>query len=101
MTIGISKDTLIKALADHECNRKLIEVLRVLINHCEELDPWLPIENAPKNRPIWLFNGVKVLAEWDDCLCKWAVMPVFRGGSTYNENLPFTHYKELPEDPEE
>lgn len=97
MTIGISKDTLIKALADHECNRELIEVLRVLINHCEELDPWLPIENAPKDRPILLFFrgyvNFKVISEYNPQTKQFAY-------SAFTESVP-TNYQELPEDPKE
>jgi hypothetical protein len=71
-----------------------------LINRCEELNPWLQIdENSPKDRPLWLFNGVKVIGQWDDCLCEWSVLPVFWNGQTFDTSKPFTHYQELPGDP--
>lgn len=75
------------------------QLLTALLTECKELNPWLPIENAPKECPLWLFNGVKVIGQWDDCLCEWSVLPLFWGGQTFDKSKPFTHYQKLPDDP--
>ena len=54
----------------------------------EELNPWLPIAHAPKDRPVLLY-GAHVP------ICK-----MFVGYAADNWLWKPTHYQELPEDPE-
>jgi len=89
---GISKEKLveIKELR-RDGTSKLF--MHTIIRMCKELDPWLPIENAPWNKPLLVYyptmeEGLRQRVicrrvNWDSALHK-----------------P-THYKELPEDPEE
>lgn len=71
------------------------DIAELVQEYCKELDPWLPIENAPKDRPIWLWNGVKHLAvRWNERNNDWWIAISFG-----DSKEPFTHYKELPEDP--
>lgn len=101
MTIGISKEDLIEKFStlywqSSDCN----ELLMKLLNECKELDPWLSIENAPKDKVIWLFaDGGKYLGNWEaggvgDGIGYWVTIPFC------NKLLPKL-WKELPEDPKE
>ncbi len=91
MTRGISEERLraLKALGSIAFEH-FIDIL--LQTECNELNPWLPIESAPKDRPILLFMpdcyGWEV-GKWIDRTNKWSCYP-------YQP----THYQELPCDPE-
>lgn len=92
MTIGISKETLEKALLIKDCTSSTRQVLKVLISHCKELDPWLPIENAPKDRELIL-----ITEECGKVVGKWFEPPTTNGWWTANcRPVTPTHYKELP-----
>lgn len=70
------------------------KVLQALINQCKELNPWLPIENAPKDESeILLFvpgcYGCEI-GRWNMNSDSWSCHPY----------VP-THYQELPDDPKE
>ena len=90
--IGISKEKLANINPwVFETQRDLLDFI---IDCCKELDPWLPIEDAPKDRYILIFDGMarsKVVAKFDLAIglyldrCRVAVYA--------------SHYKELPEDP--
>lgn len=97
MTIGISKEEL-RRLRDHYFSLGINPVIDInnLIEQCKELNPWLPIENAPK-------NGTRVLLShpaWDaastGCFdgSNWIIQP----GILPFKNQP-THYQELPPKP--
>lgn len=69
------------------------DLLRVLINECTELNPWLPIdENTPKDRLILLFDisrGV-IIGQWYDG--HWVSSMIIMHD--------VTHWQELPGDPD-
>lgn len=47
---GISEDMLLKALQDQECNSSMIKIIKVFLNHCEELqEPRLALEEFLKS----------------------------------------------------
>lgn len=87
MTIGISKEKLKKCLGwARPVHREFIKYL--IDMECTELNPWLPIEQAPLNRKIRLVHkGQLGEGQVDSTL--------------YNESDKkyFTHYQELPADP--
>lgn len=93
MTIGISKEYL-ESIINEE---KYGGLLSKLISKCTELDPWLPIETAPKNREILIYftGGMKAISIWFNTK---------NGGYWHVAGDPGylgqpIHYKELPEDP--
>lgn len=75
----------------------LINLLDALISYSEELNQWLPIENAPKNREILVYapphDGLDALKR----ICKWHES----AGFCIDEFRTVTHYQELPDDPKE
>ena len=90
MTEGISKERLQELLLSNKNMEEVSFVLRWLISQeCKELDPWMPIESAPLNRKIILFNTADKSQVYDSCL--------------YTEAFRkyYSHWKELPEDPKE
>lgn len=87
MTIGISKEKLIQLREN--CDKRDKYAIDLIINECAELNPWLPIEQAPLNRRIRLVHKGQLGKGQVD-------------SSLYNESDKkyFTHYQELPGDPE-
>ena len=96
--IGISKKRL-REIVENYCDQRIEAEIEWLIEYeCEELNPWLPIdENTPKDRELLLLysDKTKVVGVWhkdkgfdmyDDWLCK---------------TITATHYQELPDDPED
>lgn len=71
----------------------LINLLDALISYSEELNQWLPIENAPKDRKLLLHAGEPVIGWFDNIKNVWR--------STDSKKLYPTHYQELPDDPKE
>lgn len=64
MTIGISKERLVE-LKDNLSDNQSKLFMQLLIAECKELNPWLPIESAPKDRRILLkYVNLKVVGEW-------------------------------------
>lgn len=67
----------------------------LIANECRELNPWLPIENAPKDRPVFLWNGKsKCIGYW--LKDGWLIVCWFG----VDHSLDFISYQELPDDPE-
>lgn len=101
MTIGISKEMLprlmdkISDLCDNEDNIDYYIIEKLLISECTELNPWLPIEQAPKDRQILFFypEFSQVTGQWSEEENTWILALTF-----YLETEP-THYQELPEPP--
>lgn len=87
---GITEERLIAAL-EMSCEPFRMDVLNWLIDECKELNPWQPIETAPKDRRILLFASVPVIGWYDDRNNVWR--------STDSKKLYATHWQELPEDP--
>ena len=95
MTIGISKDFLIEL---RDASSELGDNLRAgvytgLIHECKELDPQLPIANAPTDKPVLLLldKGIAVTGYW--CIYQW-VTDIFDGLDCGSGVTP-THYKLL------
>lgn len=87
MTIGISKERL-ETLLNYTGYITANDLLRVLTNECTELNPWLPIEQAPKDRPVLLYISAGPIT------CRQFV------GNAYDSwAWQPTHYQELPGDP--
>jgi len=96
MTEGISKEYLEgKLLQAKKYNDvHLIDLLKYLISQCTELDPWMTIKDAPKDRMIliWDDNYGQCTANWNEFyLCHTDIH-----GHKYHT---VTKYKLLPEDP--
>lgn len=87
MTEGISKERLIDFDPWAYDNQQ--DLLNAILDQCTELDHWLPIESAPLNRKIILFNIAAKSQVFGSCL--------------YTEAFRkyYSHWKELPEDPKE
>ena len=92
MTIGISKEDLIARLGEVDrSDVRLLTLLTIMISECKELNPWLPIESAPKDRTVWLSNGKNMcLAIW--FLDRWREIVWM---NTDNTDCNFTHWQEL------
>lgn len=95
---GISKERLLRKLvympigiSDYDRGRN--DALNELLIECTELNPWLPIADVPKDRPIIVYYptmepGLRIRVivrsvNWDASLHK-----------------P-THYQELPQEPDD
>ena len=89
---GISEERL-EQLKDESLYPGVIESI---IEECTELNPWLPIENAPKDRPIKIYDtgSGQVCVSWNE-FYKCFTDP---HGHQY---LSSTHYQELPDEPKE
>ena len=86
---GIGKETILKMLANRDPipDARSVRILQGLLAECKELDPWMPIENAPIGRPIRLFSKVLSRSNTDGILFE-------------ERNRQFySYWKELPEDP--
>lgn len=104
MTIGISKEELVR-LKDTmtDGNSKLF--MHALIVKCKELDPWMPIENAPKDRLLLLFvkhTGYIGVGQNPTYTIEGRYNKNYECWDDYDYNIiKPTHWKELPEDPKE
>lgn len=91
-TIGISKETISKHIDRlHGCDGfhdRAVELsfCYSLLKECTELDPWLPIADAPKDgRELYLKeNDTVTVGFWDAKLNIW-----------YVHGMTPTHYKEI------
>lgn len=102
MTIGISKEQLEEALrllmadfGNHPNDPGVKTCLEGLLLNCEELNPWLPIEQAPKDRLVLIYRKSVLVdcAQLDGYSNTWKD----RGGIRIMGEI--THYQELPEPP--
>lgn len=92
MTIGISKERL-EELSSKASRLEDKDFLETLIFQCTELNPWLPIEQAPDDRQILLFyEGIKTVGKWGQKYKYWLDETGFM--------VEPTHYQELPGDPQ-
>jgi len=95
---GISKEMLprlmdkISDLCDNEDNIDYYIIEKLLISECTELNPWLPIEQAPKDREIVVYappydslQSLVMKAKWHP-----------DAGFCIDELRTPTHYQELP-----
>lgn len=96
---GISEERLLAIRESLHCqnlttrNAYELALITELINlQCVELNPWQPIETAPKDRRILLFyNGIKTVGMWGQKYKCWL--------DEVNFCVEPTHWQELPEDP--
>jgi len=95
MTIGISKKRLEEILQSNQCTFER-EILDEIIKECTELNPWLPIEQAPKDRRIRLYYPASKNREYERLVIERQYTDYFK---LHSERLP-THWQELPGDPE-
>lgn len=92
--IGISKERLKELLTESSPN--FTRTLKWLIhNECYELDPWLPIEDAPKDRYVRVFAPAYQDLPALQQVCKWHES----AGFCIDELRTPTHYKELDDEP--
>ena len=94
MTIGISKERLIDFdpwAYDNQQN-----LLNAILEQCTELNPWMPMETAPKDRYIRLYDEVGQIDG------RWFPYDEELGTGYWAGNdmgLEPTHWQELPENP--
>ena len=97
MTIGISKEDLQKELDYCAGYPEAQVIIQALIRQCSELDPWLPIESAPKDRPVIIFFrgnvNFQAVSEYN------YATNIF--SYEYFTNSTPTHWRELTADPKE
>lgn len=93
MTIGISKERLEELLHEGlpgviDFKSQCLGVIAILLrDECTDLNPWLPIESAPKGRPVLLYGGHVPCCQ------------MFVGHADANWSWQPTHWMELPEPP--
>ncbi len=96
MTEGIRKERLIYYTSlrlDAE------DLLDRLIDECTDLDPWIPIENAPKDKELLMFT-----IDRGQLKGSWANYPFIAPHASHWQDdrgiiICPTHYKLLPKDP--
>ena len=54
---GISEERLTQLLGEAYGEYEELFICNLLNNECKELQPWQPIESAPKDRPVLLYGG--------------------------------------------
>lgn len=90
---ALTEETLRRALLWTE--KQYHPLIQWFIDHgLEDINQWLPIENAPKDREILVYapphDGLGALKQ----ICKWHES----AGFCIDEFRTVTHYQELPED---
>lgn len=100
--IGISKELLEETYKEllvdygaHPNDPAIKTCLEGLLSRCEELDPWLPIEDAPKDRYVRVFAPAYQDLPPLQQVCKWHES----AGFCIDELRTPTHYKELDDEP--
>lgn len=96
MTIGVSKERLEKIYNMYRKDLQFEAILGNLIRECRELNPWKPIEQAPKDRRIRLYYPASKNGEYERLVIERQYTDYFK---LHSERLP-THWQELPGDPE-
>ena len=88
---GITKERL-RVFREHCQNQSDLELYDYLLTRCEVLNPWQPIETAPKDMEIWLYNEhYKSVGRWNTAHNDWV--------DSANCFMAPTNWQELPEDP--
>ena len=99
---GISKARLLEiARQTHDSddtNHIVLSLFDYLIAECKELNPWLPIADAPKGKEGFLaINQDRDCIEW---LSDIGEDKFYNNNSNnFTDKAHFTHYKLLPDDP--
>lgn len=88
---GISEERLIYWFDLFVSKKRLqeLEVVITLIDECQELSPWMPIESAPKDRKILVYIP----------RTRSIMITIKREGDFDPKYHEPTHWKELPEPP--
>lgn len=97
MTEGITKERLgeIRSYYASELNISDACLIDDLLNdECTELNPWQPIESAPKDRPIKIYD-----AGYGQVVVNWSEFYTCFIDPHGHKYLNPTHWCELPEDP--
>jgi len=98
MTIGVSKARLLELQiegAHSECTYGFEQAIQLAIEECAELNPWFPIESAPKDRVIRLFYRENRSAEFDRLVTETIYSDLYKERSN---RLP-TYWQEITPDP--
>lgn len=95
MTEGISKERLLFWNGLNTTDLTSYELLEILLIECSELDPWLPIKDAPKDKCILVYAPAYQDLPPLQQVCRWHES----AGFCIDELRTTTHYKLLPEDP--
>lgn len=82
-TESISEKFLIDYMKDPIVNDDTLKILQVILRACKELNPWQPIETAPKDRRILLlYQDGDVRIDWwhhesqqDNKIVAWTEIP--------------------------
>ena len=93
---GITEESLRHVMKMHDMNdSKTSLIFSHLFNECTELNAWQPIETAPKDKYILVYDPGygQLVVIWLEFYNVW--MTVFGRKLTQ----PPTHWQELPEDP--
>lgn len=107
MTRGISEEMLVmlrngankNLKRENDYVRGLLSVYDHLVDECKELNPWMPIETAPKDRKLMLLWPELGMMEGEWVVdVFWCDMWELTGS---NMGCQPTHWQELPEPPKE
>lgn len=91
---GISEKRLIEEIELYDIDVHARDILNSLIDECQELNPWQPIdENTPKDRPILFYYPPRYQRNEDTLISS-------EPSNTRAVEFRFaTHWMELPEPP--
>ena len=84
---GITEERLTQLLGEAYAEYEELFIYNLLNNECKELQPWQPIESAPKDRPVLLYGGHVPCCQ------------MFVGHADANWYWKPAHWCELPLDP--
>ena len=93
---GITEESLRHVMKMHDMNDgKTSLIFSHLFNECTELNAWQPIETAPKDKNILVYDPGygQLVVIWSEFYSLW--ITVFGRKLTQTP----THWQELPEDP--
>lgn len=98
---GLSEEDVRLFIRAHNLDEEHNWIAGALLEECHELDPWLPIESAPKDKIIWLYTR-----DLGQIAGYWSNNPqraphISNWQDRRGVILHPTHYKELLKDPKE
>jgi len=94
MTIGLNKEDIQRIIRDCNLDHEYNWIAARLMEECRELDPWLSIEDAPRDRDILVYAPPYQDLRALQSVCKWHES----AGFCIDELRQPTLYKELTED---
>lgn len=84
---GITEERLTQLLGEAYGEYEELFICNLLNNECKELQPWQPIESAPKDRQVLLHRIIGTMNQ------------VWVGYAFDHWHYPPTHWQEKPNDP--